>query len=674
MRHPLITDFNNSAPLFRYSDVKDKAAQVKPSQDNQTQGNGEKFKPYVSPDENMREFSVRALLIGCVLAMLFGAANAYLAMKVGMTICASIPAAVIGMVVLKRLRNSTILENNIVQTVGSSGEALAAGVAFTMPALLIMNLDISAVSIFAIAMTGGLLGCLLMIPLRKRLVQEEHGKLPYPEGTACAEMLMADQEGSEISKTLFKGLAIGAGFKFLTSALRLIPEELDISLTGYLKGGAVGADFYPSLLGAGFLVGPKISGMALSGSVIGWLVVLPLICMVGQYAPEAIGNAAVPISEMDHWDLWSDYLRYVGIGAVIVGGFISLIKAIPTIVKSIRGALGSFRGDEQQAKRTDQNVPVRLSMIMVIVLLGLIAFQPLFPNVAAGSVGAVLVLLFGFVFVTVSAHMVGYVGSSNNPIVAMSIGALLVTALLFRAVGFSGTSGVVSVVVIGAVICICIGVSGDMAQDLKTGFLLGATPSKQQYGQMIGVICSAAVMGWIIIMLNDVYVIGSKDLPAPQANMIMSLAQGVMEGELPWTLILVGGAIALAVWLLGGEVLPFAVGLYLPIHLSVTMMVGGIIRWIVDRKNFSKETRSKKNEKGTLLASGYIAGDALMSVLATALVYFGTGIDTWAVLDPLRTENAWISALVFCLVVAFFVWQLFSSKDEEHLSGREINL
>ena len=674
MRHPLITDFNNSAPLFRYSDVKDKAAQVKPSQDNQTQGNGEKFKPYVSPDENMREFSVRALLIGCVLAMLFGAANAYLAMKVGMTICASIPAAVIGMVVLKRLRNSTILENNIVQTVGSSGEALAAGVAFTVPALLIMNLDISAVSIFAIAMTGGLLGCLLMIPLRKRLVQEEHGKLPYPEGTACAEMLMADQEGSEISKTLFKGLAIGAGFKFLTSALRLIPEELDISLTGYLKGGAVGADFYPSLLGAGFLVGPKISGMALSGSVIGWLVVLPLICMVGQYAPEAIGNAAVPISEMDHWDLWSDYLRYVGIGAVIVGGFISLIKAIPTIVKSIRGALGSFRGDEQQAKRTDQNVPVRLSMIMVIVLLGLIAFQPLFPNVAAGSVGAVLVLLFGFVFVTVSAHMVGYVGSSNNPIVAMSIGALLVTALLFRAVGFSGTSGVVSVVVIGAVICICIGVSGDMAQDLKTGFLLGATPSKQQYGQMIGVICSAAVMGWIIIMLNDVYVIGSKDLPAPQANMIMSLAQGVMEGELPWTLILVGGAIALAVWLLGGEVLPFAVGLYLPIHLSVTMMVGGIIRWIVDRKNFSKETRSKKNEKGTLLASGYIAGDALMSVLATALVYFGTGIDTWAVLDPLRTENAWISALVFCLVVAFFVWQLFSSKDEEHLSGREINL
>ena len=674
MRHPLITDFNNSAPLFRYSDVKDKAAQVKPSQDNQTQGNGEKFKPYVSPDENMREFSVRALLIGCVLAMLFGAANAYLAMKVGMTICASIPAAVIGMVVLKRLRNSTILENNIVQTVGSSGEALAAGVAFTVPALLIMNLDISAVSIFAIAMTGGLLGCLLMIPLRKRLVQEEHGKLPYPEGTACAEMLMADQEGSEISKTLFKGLTIGAGFKFLTSALRLIPEELDISLTGYLKGGAVGADFYPSLLGAGFLVGPKISGMALSGSVIGWLVVLPLICMVGQYAPEAIGNAAVPISEMDHWDLWSDYLRYVGIGAVIVGGFISLIKAIPTIVKSIRGALGSFRGDEQQAKRTDQNVPVRLSMIMVIVLLGLIAFQPLFPNVAAGSVGAVLVLLFGFVFVTVSAHMVGYVGSSNNPIVAMSIGALLVTALLFRAVGFSGTSGVVSVVVIGAVICICIGVSGDMAQDLKTGFLLGATPSKQQYGQMIGVICSAAVMGWIIIMLNDVYVIGSKDLPAPQANMIMSLAQGVMEGELPWTLILVGGAIALAVWLLGGEVLPFAVGLYLPIHLSVTMMVGGIIRWIVDRKNFSKETRSKKNEKGTLLASGYIAGDALMSVLATALVYFGTGIDTWAVLDPLRTENAWISALVFCLVVAFFVWQLFSSKDEEHLSGREINL
>lgn len=637
---------------------------------------GEDYKPYISPDENIREFTVRAILIGCVLAILFGAANAYLAMKIGMTICASIPAAVIGMALLKCFKNSTVLENNIVQTVGSSGEALAAGVAFTLPALLIMNLDIRITTVFVIAATGGILGCLLMIPLRKFLIKDEHGKLPYPEGTACAEVVVAGKEGGASAKMLFKGLGIGAAFKFLTNGICLFPEELDIPLKGYLKGGAVGADVYPSLLGAGFLVGPRISAMSLAGSLVGWFGVLPLIYMVGQYAPEAIGGIAdIPISEMDHWDMWTYYLKYVGIGSVVMGGFISLFKALPIIVKSFKGTFGAYKKGESEIKRTERNVPVKLIIILAIVILAVIAFQPVFPSVAAGSIGAILVLIFGFIFVAVSAHLVGYVGSSNNPIVAMAIGSLLVTAILFRVMGFNGTSGVTAVVIIGSIICICIGVSGDMAQDLKTGFLLGSTPAKQQYGQMIGILCSAAVMGAVIIMLDKVYTIGSKDLAAPHANMIKSLAEGVMSGNLPWTLILAGMGIALAVWLLGGEVLPFSVGLYLPIHLSTTMMVGGIIRGIVDKKlKCSDDIRAKKVEKGTLYASGYIAGDALMGVLATALIYCGTGIDSWGFLDFARTDNAWVSTVVFCVVIAYFCYQVFSSKGESELSGRDIQM
>lgn len=636
---------------------------------------GEDYKPYVSPDEKVKEFTVRAVVIGCILACLFGAANAYLAMKIGMTICASIPAAVIGMAVLKGFKNSTVLENNIVQTVGSSGEALAAGVAFTLPALLLMGLDVKVVTIFAIAALGGLLGCLLMIPIRKFLIKDEHGKLPYPEGTACAEVIVAGKEGGTTAKMLFKGLGIGGAFKFLTNGFCIFPEELDIPLKGALKGGAVGLDVYPSLLGAGFLVGPRIAAMSLAGSVIGWFVILPTIYFIGQYAPEAIGLADVPIGELDHWGLWTYYLKYIGIGSVVMGGFISLFKAAPIIYKSFKGTFAAYKLKADEIKRTDRNISIKVLIIGAIIILAVIAFLPVFPSVLSGSLGAILVLIFGFIFVTVSAHLVGYVGSSNNPIVAMSIGGLLVTAVLFRVMGFSGTSGAVAIVIVGSIICICIGVSGDMAQDLKTGFLLGATPKNQQYGQMIGIIASAAVMGSVIIMLDKVYTIGSEKLAAPHATMIKSLAEGVMEGNLPWSLILIGMGIAVAVWLIGGEVLPFSVGLYLPIHLSVTMMIGGAIRGIVDnKKSYSDITRIKKIEKGTMYASGYIAGDALVGVIATLLIYIGTGIDSWSFLDVFRTSNAWISFAFFGIVIAYFVYVVFSKSDEDKLEGRDLKM
>ena len=415
--------------------------------------------------------------------------------------------------------------------------------------------------------------------------------------------------------------------------------------------------------------------MSLAGSVIGWFVILPVIYFIGQYAPDAIGLADVPIAELDHWGLWTYYLKYIGIGSVVMGGFISLFKAIPIIVRSFKGTFAAYKLKDEEIKRTDRNVSPKLLVIAAIIILGIIAFLPVFPNAMAGSLGAILVLIFGFIFVTVSAHLVGFVGSSNNPIVAMSIGGLLVTAVLFRVMGFSGTSGAIAIVIVGSIICICIGVSGDMAQDLKTGFLLGATPRNQQYGQTIGVITSAAVMGAVIIMLDKVYTIGSEKLAAPHATMIKSLAEGVMEGNLPWSLILIGMGIAVAVWLMGGEVLPFSVGLYLPIHLSVTMMIGGAIRGIIDsRKKYSEETRAKKIEKGTMYASGYIAGDALIGVVATVLIYLGTGVDSWGFLDFLRTDNAWVSFALFLIVIAYFAYKIFSRSDEDKLDGRDLKM
>ena len=633
---------------------------------------GDEYEPYIAHDSNVKEFTVRAVIIGCVLAMLFGAANAYLALQIGMTICASIPAAVIGLAVLRGcFKDSSVLENNIIQTVGSSGEALAAGVAFTLPALLLLDIDVKIVTVFVIAAVGGLIGCLLMVPLRKFLIKDEHGKLPYPEGTACAEVVVAGHEGGSNARLLFEALGLGALYKFLTDGVAVFPYTIDLPLKGYLKGGAVGMDYLGSLLGAGFLVGPRICAMSLAGGVLGWVVIMPLIFSIGSMAPDlVIPPADIPIAQMDIWDLWTNYIKYIGIGSVTMGGFISLFTALPIIVKSFRGTFAAYGQKEENVKRTERNIPKKVLLIGIIILLAVIAFLPVFPSVAAGSVGAVMVLIFGFIFVAVSAHLVGYVGSSSNPIVAMTIGGLLVTAVLFRVMGFNGTSGIIATIVVGSTLCIAIGVSGDMAQDLKTGFLLGATPRKQQYGQMIGILASAAVMGAVIIMLNDVYGIGSEKLPAPHANMMKSIAEGVMTADLPWPLILIGMGIALAVWLLGGSVLPFSVGLYLPFHLSATMMIGGIVRGIIDKKKYDEGTKAKKIEKGTLYASGLIAGDALMGVVVTALLY--VGVDMTGILPS--TDNPFIGGLGFCVVIGIFAWVIFSRKQEDKLEGRDLKM
>ncbi|MEL7655270.1 MAG: oligopeptide transporter, OPT family [Bacillota bacterium] len=634
------------------------------------------YESYISASAgtNMREFTARAVIIGCVISIVFGAANAYLAMLIGMTICASIPAAVIGMAILKGMKNGTVLENNIIQTVGSSGEALAAGVGFTLPALLLLNLPVSAVTIFVIACTGGILGVLIMIPLRKYLIKDEHGKVPYPEGTACAEVIVAGNEGGASAKMLFKALGLGAIFKFLTDGIVAFPYTSDYYFKDNLKGGGFGMDFLPSLMGAGFLVGPRICAYSLAGGILGWLVIMPMIYYFGQYAPAAIVPGVDPIADMDMWGMWSKYIKYIGIGCVTMGGFISLIRSIPIIIKSFKGTFGAYKLKSEEVKRTDENIPGKAIIIGVIFVLAVIAFLPVFPSVLAGSVGAILVLIFGFFFVTVSSHIVGLVGSSSNPIAAMTIGGLLVTAVVFRVMGFSGTSGIVATLIVGSVLCIAIGVSGDMSQDLKTGFLIGATPKKQQYGQVIGVTCAAAVMGMVIIMLNDVYVIGSEKLPAPHANMMKAISEGIMTGSLPWGLMLMGMAIAVMVYLLGGSVLPFAVGLYLPIHLSTAMMVGGIIKGIIEKKQYDTEIRNKKLEKGTLYASGLIAGDALMGVIVTALLYSGIDLSAVAVGIIPRTENMLVSLAAYAILCGYFAYIIFSKKHEDQLGGLDLKI
>jgi putative OPT family oligopeptide transporter len=383
-----------------------------------------------------------------------------------------------------------------------------------------------------------------------------------------------------------------------------------------------------------------------------------------------LAPSTIPLSEMDIWDMWSNYLKYLGIGAVTMGAFISLFTALPIIVRSFKQTFGHMGNAEAgEVKRTDLNLGGKVLIIGVLIVMAIIAFLPVFPSVLAGSVGAILVVVFGFIFVTVSAHLVGYVGSTNNPIVAMSIGGLLITACIFRLFGFSGTTGVAATVVVGSMICISLAISGDMAQDLKSGFLLGATPKKQQIGQMIGIVSAAAVMGAVIIMLNEVYGIGGEKLPAPHANMVKSIAEGIMGGTMPWSLIICGMAIAVMVWLLGGSVLVFSVGLYLPIHLSTALMVGGAIRGIVDKK-YDGEVKAKKVEKGTIFASGMIAGESLMGVIVTAMSYIG--INAAGVLGG--WESGWAGMVGYAIVTAIFCYIVFSKKEEDKLQGRDIQL
>ncbi len=563
-------------------------------------------------DKQLREFTPLAVILGMLIAIVFGAANAYLGLRVGLTISASIPAAVISMgIVRKILKRDSILENNIVQTIGSAGESLAAGAIFTLPAAFLWESEwgdshyISYLNILLLTLIGGVLGVIFMIPLRRALIVKEDGVLPYPEGKACAEVLKAGEESGQDSSVVFKGLGLASLYKFLSNGLKIFPEGVSYEISAKnFAGTAVGFDALPALMGVGYIVGPTISAIMLAGGVLAWFVLMPLLHAFGS--PE--------LTNLAPSDLWSNYIRYIGAGAVATGGIISLIKSLPMIVKSFKDSINDLKSRDSSSNgdRLDTDIPFKVSIILIIVSVILIFLMPSTP---VNIIGAIIIVVFGFFFATVSSRMVGIIGSSNNPVSGMSIATLLIATLILKATGLVGHDGMIAAISIGTIICVIAAIAGDCSQDLKTGYIVGASPKYQQIGEIIGVLTSSLVIGGILWILNTSIGFGTKDLPAPQAVLMKMIVEGVMSGNLPWDLVFVGAAIAIMVELLGISVLPFAIGLYLPLNTTLGIMFGGVVRLIVDKIKADDKSKKDAETNGTLYSAGLIAGEGIMGII-----------------------------------------------------------
>ncbi len=644
---------------------------------------GDQYPPYVAASESLPEFTMRAIVLGMVLGVIFGAANAYLGLRVGLTVSASIPAAVMAVALFRAMKSGSILEANMVQTIGSAGESVAAGVIFTLPALFIWQrtdpaVVVDLVQISAIAALGGVLGVLFMIPLRSYLISREHGKLPYPEGTACAEVQVAGELGGTKAGLLFQGLGLGAVYQLLANGkgLSLWNEEPSARLP---MKAEIGGSFTPELLGVGFIIGPRIAAIMFGGSALAWLLLIPVINIWG--GDRIIYPADVPMSELASGDIWNSYIRYVGAGAVGAAGILTLIKSLPTIVESFRLSMKAAGGrGTPDLPRTQQDVPLPLTLGLA--LLTTVAIW-LWPGVPVDLLGAVLIAVFSFFFVTVSSRIVGLIGSSSNPVSGMTIAALLLTALIFVGLGLNdGTAATkAAVLAVGAVVCISAAVAGDTSQDLKTGFLVGATPRRQQMGELVGVLTSAAVMGGVLVVLNESYGIGTQDgLPAPQATLMSLVIDGVLNASLPWGFVMVGVVIALVVELVFKlPSLAFAVGVYLPISLMSPILVGGLLRLGISRKYQDAgtgadgvEVLAEKREQGVLFASGLIAGAALVGVAIGGAIYAVTRItgdpsvaDRWVIGHEWSEFLPGSSAIIGTVIFATLCWSLWRAANRD---------
>ena len=637
----------------------------------------ETFKPYISADRTLHEMTPLSIIVGIILAIVFGAANAYLGLRVGMTVSASIPAAVLGMGVYRLCRKKdTILESNMVQTIGSAGESLAAGAIFTMPALFLWAQEEgtkmpSIMEIALIALIGGLLGICFMVPLRKALIVKEHGTLPYPEGTACAEVLLAGEKGGANASVVFLGMGIAALLKFIVDGLKVVSSAVTVTIQKI--HGEISAQVYPALVSVGYICGFKIASYMFAGGVLGWLVLIPMIYLFG--ADTTLFPASVSVHEL--WEqagasgIWSSYIRYIGAGAVATGGIVSLIKSLPLIVRTFADAMKGLKGSGKQANelRTEKDLKMSVVLIMLAILIVAIAVTPIIP---IDVIGAIVIVIFGFFFATVSSRMVGLVGSSNNPVSGMAIATLLATTVLLKATGHTGMSGMTAAIAIGSVICIVAAMAGDMSQDLKTGYILGATPVKQQYGEMIGTVVSAVTIGFVLYLLNAAWGFGTPELSAPQATLMKMIVEGVMGGNLPWTLVFIGVFIALVVELLGIPVLPFAIGLYLPIELSSCIMIGGILRWALEKKKYkSGEQKESAISNGVLCCSGMIAGEGLIGILlAVFAVVKVNGRSLAEYIDLSGSVNLGqigalvVLALVILSILKFTIWNKKVDKKQ----------
>lgn len=631
--------------------------------------NKNEFKPYIPAEKVTPEITVTSIVMGVILAVVFGAANAYLGLRVGMTVSASIPAAVIAMGVIRIImgRNS-ILESNIVQTIGSAGESLAAGAIFTLPVLFIWATDgkmdkPSILEITLIALIGGLLGVFFMVPLRNALIVKEHSTLPYPEGTACAEVLLAGEKGGANATTVFAGMGFAALFKFIIDGIKLVSGEVSLKVKGY--AGEIGTQIYPAVMSVGYICGARISSYMFAGGVLSWLVLIPLIVLFGENSvlyPSTENTIGQIFAESGASGIWSSYIRYIGAGALAAGGIISLIKSLPLIVKTFTGALKSIGGGSASTERTAKDLSIKLVLGAIAALTLLIWIIPAIP---VNPVGAVIIVIFGFFFATVSSRMVGLVGSSNNPVSGMAIATLLISTLILKFTGNDGIKGMCSAIAIGSVICIVAAISGDTSQDLKTGYLLGATPKKQQIAEIIGVVAAALAIGGTLYLLDKAWGFGTDELAAPQATLMKLIIEGVMGGNLPWALVFTGVFIAIVAELIGIPVLPFAIGVYLPVQLNACIMVGGVVRLCLDKMKKNKNKDAIVSD-GILFCSGMIAGEGLVGIVLALLAVFGVSelIDLSKYI-PTTVSNIGGLVLFGIIILTLLKFTLWKKRDDK---------
>lgn len=607
------------------------------------------FQPVIPASKTVNEFTFRALILGLVLGLIFGVGNAYLGLKVGTTVSASIPAAVLSIAFLRFFgKDVTILENNIVQTIASVGEGLAGGVVFTIPALYILKAPEQYVSpsrVFILASLGGILGVLFMIPMRRFIIVEQHGKLPFPEGTACAKILKSARTSASEAPMALWGIGVGAFYKVLSSVMSLWRETPTWVMKRF-ENTIFSMDCTPALLGVGFIIGPRIASVMFAGGALTWWVLIPLVTFFG-------GNSVIPpltdpMSQLSAQDIWSHYIRYIGAGAVATGGLLSMFKIGPMIGKSIHVGvkeLFSTSSDSTKVARTERDISMKwliLGSLAIILTLSLLPGRPLDP------LTIVLLVILGFFFVAVTSLTVGIVGSTSNPVSGMTITTLLLTCLIFWALKRTGETYLFGALTMGCVANVAISLAGTTSQDLKTGFLVGATPKYQQIGEIFGIVIPAIFIGGVVYVLNDTYEIGSSNMPAPQGMMMALIAKGVINQQLPIVLVVLGVILGLIVELLKLPVLPFAIGLYLPLSLTTPVMFGGFIAWIF-QKMTNKDEHAR--ERGVLVASGLIAGDACMGVVI-AFMAFTHLISK----DKMPLLPDWTSIFVFALLAVWLVW------------------
>jgi putative OPT family oligopeptide transporter len=649
------------------------------------------FRPYVDASENLKEFDLRSVGLGALFGILFGAVTVYVGLRAGLTVSASIPIAVLSISIFRKLGKSTILENNIVQTAGSAGESVAAGVLFTIPALIFLGFGLNTEywRIFFLALLGGSLGVLFMIPLRRQLIVKEHGDLSFPEGTACADVLVAGERGGSFAGRVFWGLGLGGVYTFCMNTLQMWTGQPDYQ-PKWLPGASFRAAITAEYLGVGYIIGPRVAGTIFAGGVFSWLVLMPAIKFFGSLAPGvALYPSTIPIPQMTPDQLWASYIRPMGAGAVAAAGLITLLKTMPTIWSALSSGLKDMRAQrsgEEQTTRTERDIPMKYvilgSGLIVFLVWALLTFKPI-PGAKTGFVAnliaAVFVVVFGFLFVTVAARISGLLGNSSNPISGMTIATLMATCAAFLLVGWTQGSYAVLALTIGGVVCIASAIAGATSQDLKTGYLVGATPRSQQIALIVGVMVSSLAVGGTLILMNkglEKYVplqmplsishlpdgvkieqqsydhlgknyilvnalgsptvpdgkylydpatkevevqwiqgIGSERAAAPQARLMATVISGILNQRLPWRLVLLGVFLVFVVELLGIRSLAFAVGSYLSIATTMAIFVGGAVRWLSERGREKKSDIENEVSSGSLYASGLIAAGGVFGLL-----------------------------------------------------------